>query len=109
MASRMPVSAAWMTAARQDSIEVTTRAGSIAFYQRTALTLTATPSRVIVSWVSSWTVMVRVPTLTTRSMNGINQYHQRLPQDHRAGRMTSRRAFLEYSGRDREAPQHSLP
>ena len=35
---------------------------------------TATPSRVIVSWVSSCTVTVRRSTLTTRSMNGISQY-----------------------------------
>jgi hypothetical protein len=54
IASRMPVSAAWTTAPCQDSTDVTTSTGSAARNQSTAFTRTATPSRVIVSWVSSW-------------------------------------------------------
>jgi hypothetical protein len=50
-----------------------TLTGSMALNHSTALTRTATPSRVTVSCVSSAKVTVRRSTLMTRSINGISQ------------------------------------
>ncbi len=67
MASRSDVSAAWSTATSRSRTAFTASTGSLTLCQRVALTFTATPSLVMVSWVGRETVTVRRSTFTARS------------------------------------------